>query len=84
MKKVLIIVSFAAICFLIGGGWHFFNSHDDFLYGLYYRANSDDEISFANRSLFLYCGPAAALVGGLVGTGFLLVQNSLRKRSHQD
>jgi hypothetical protein len=81
MKKTLIIISIAAICFLIGGGWHFLNPHDDLLYGLYYKADSEDEISFANCSVFLYGGPAAALIGVFVSTGFVLIQNFLRKRT---
>jgi hypothetical protein len=81
MKKILIIISIAAFCFLIGGGWHFLNPHDDLLYSLYYKANSEDEISFANCAAFLYCGPAAALSSFLVGTGFVLIQNFRRKRS---
>jgi hypothetical protein len=59
-KNALIVCSITLICFLIGGGWHFFAPHDDFIYGLFYRIDPGYEL-WAWQMLFLYCGPAAGL-----------------------
>jgi H+/Cl- antiporter ClcA len=84
LKPALIVLAVATTCFIVGGGWHFLNPHDDLIYGLYYNAHSSDEIDFANRSLLLFCGPLAGLAGGIVAIAIIFVRRRLRKKLRKD
>jgi hypothetical protein len=84
LKNILIVSAVALVCFFLGGGWHFFNPNDDLLYGLNYKAESPSEIDFANRSIFLFCGPAASLLGAVATTLFIIVRQKQAKKRERN
>lgn len=68
---MLLILSAAVACFFGGGGWHFLVPDDQFIYGLFYRADTQASELWAWQMLLLWCGPAAALAGACIAAFFL-------------
>jgi hypothetical protein len=71
--RILIV---SLICFLVGGGWHFLTPSDEFIYGLFYRLDTEMAELWAWTMLFLFCGPAAAIAGASITTIIYFVRRA--------
>lgn len=77
LERILVILGAAVACFFVGGGWHFLTPEDQFIYGLFYRADTQASELWAWQMLFLWCGPAASLAGAFIAVMFMKTRNLL-------